>query len=262
MIIESKQNPLIRQLKKCREKSGRDQYGVFLVEGTRLTFHAVKSGVHLKHLLCTPEYLEENRKLLDGLNFQLVSENVLKELCDTQHPQGIAAVVRKPDTNFENLKVGDSCFFIFCDEVRDPGNMGTIIRTAEAAGANGIVLPKGCVDIFSQKVVRSTMGSIFTMPVYLCDDKKSCLTSLQEQGCEILAAHLKGKNLYQYSFAEKSVIVIGNEANGVTGEVLSLCNNMISIPMMERVESLNAAVSLGIIAYERFRQKNIKIGEM
>jgi|GEM_PF-5714827 len=155
MIIESKQNPLIRQLKKCREKSGRDQYGVFLVEGTRLTFHAVKSGVHLKHLLCTPEYLEENRKLLDGLNFQLVSENVLKELCDTQHPQGIAAAVRKPDTNFENLKVGDSCFFIFCDEVRDPGNM------VQSYGRLRLPVP---MELFCQKAALIFLAKRWFVP--------------------------------------------------------------------------------------------------
>ena len=106
------------------------------------------------------------------------------------------------------------------------------------------------------------MGSIFTMPTYLCDDKKSGLTFLQEQGCEVVAAHLKGQNLYRHSFAKKTAVVIGNEANGVSNEVLSICNKTISIPMADSVESLNAAVSLGIIAYERFRQKNIKIGEM
>lgn len=258
MIIESRQNPLIKQLKKCTNKSGRDKFGMFLVEGTRLTFHAIKLGIPLEYLLCTEDYLQENSEIMKGLSFQLVTENILKELCDTQHPQGIVAAVRKPDNNLYNLLVEDFCFFVFCDEVRDPGNLGTIIRTAEASGADGVIVSKGCADIFSPKVVRSTMGSIFTMPVYIIDDKERSLGFLQRKGCEILAAHLKGKNLYQYSFAKKAVIVIGNEADGISKDVLSLCDETLCIPMTNKVESLNAAVSYGIISYERLRQLNIK----
>lgn len=257
MVIESKQNPVIKQLKKCKEKSGRDKYGLFLVEGTRLTFHAVKSGVPLEYLFCTPAYLEENSELLDGLDYQLVTESVLKELCDTQHPQGVVAAVRKTSADLQEITIGESCFYVFCDEVRDPGNIGTIIRTAEAAGADGVIVPKGCADIFSQKVVRSTMGSIFTLPIFMCDDKTSGLQFLRDNGCEILAADMGGQNLYQHIFSEKSVIIIGNEANGVSDEALSVCDKKISVPMADAVESLNAAISFSVISYERLRQKLI-----
>ncbi|MCR5774534.1 MAG: RNA methyltransferase [Lachnospiraceae bacterium] len=170
-------------------------------------------------------------------------------LADTRHPQGILAVVKQKHYELKDLTGGS--LYIILETIQDPGNLGTIIRTAEAAGVSAVIMNKGCVDIYSPKVVRSTMGSIFRVPFIYSDDLTGTIRQLKEDGIVIYAADLSGTDMYETAFSERKAYVIGNEANGVSSDMISLADRIVKIPMEGQVDSLNAAVSAAVLMYRR-----------
>ena len=153
------------------------------------------------------------------------------------------------------LDASDNAFILIIEKLQDPGNLGTIIRTAEGAGVTGIIISSDSVDIYNPKVVRSTMGSIFRMPVYVSDDLIRDIECLKEKGITVYGAHLKGQNIYDKNFKASCAFLIGNEGNGLSEEVSKTAEELIKIPMKGKVESLNAAISTAVIAYEVLRQR-------
>lgn len=183
----------------------------------------------------------------------LVSENIFKDLCETVTPQGILAVVKNRKVDFQN-KEG---FYILVDRVQDPGNMGTIIRTAHASGALGIITTKGTVDIYNDKTLRSTMGSIFNIPIIEDIDLK-LLNNLKSMGFKLIVSSLDtDNNFYDIDLKTKAIIAVGNEGNGISNEISRLGDEKVKIPMPGGAESLNVAVSAAIMMYEAVRQKNV-----
>ena len=193
-------------------------------------------------------YITEDIKIYE------ISDNLFKELISTENPQGILAVI---NMNIMPLKANGD-FYLLCDKFQDPGNLGTIIRTAHAAGVLGIILTKGTVDIYNEKTIRSTMGSIFYIPIHYDDDNLSLVKSLKEDGFNLVVTSLDtDKNFFEKDLRGKIILTVGNEGNGVSEEVLDLADTKVKIPMPGNAESLNVAIATSIIMYEEVRQDRL-----
>ena len=294
-MISSTGNGKIRELvrikKSPRERSER---GVFLVEGIKM-FREIPPDL-CQEVYVSESFLrtQEGAAALSRLpetEAVPVSDSVFQHLSDTQSPQGVLAVVRQmqyeqkdlmasnvsrtktppvnasetkmPPVKASETKTPPDCdperktpLIVVLDSLQDPGNLGTIIRTAEAAGASGILLGKGCADIYNPKVTRSTMGSIFRVPFVYADDLQGAVINLKECGIRILAAHLEGSvGLYEESFEGPTAILIGNESRGLSDETAALADRAVRIPMSGSVESLNAAVAAAVCMFEAKRQR-------
>ena len=181
-----------------------------------------------------------------------VPRELMEHMSDTKNSQGILAVVRQK--KYTELP-GD--FFLILDTLQDPGNMGTIFRTAEAAGVDGILMNRDCVDVYSPKVVRATMGAMFRMPFMVSDDLPAEIQRMKSEGVQIYAAHLRGtKNHWDFDYRQPTAFMIGNEGNGLQDEIAALADTYLRIPMMGHTESLNAGVAASVLMYEVLRQRS------
>lgn len=256
--IQSKDNLLIKEIKKLKEKKYRINSNMFLVEGFRFTQEALDSNFEVMNIFISEraEQKYENSSVINMLQSNtivyIISDSIFKSICDTDNPQGIIAVVRNKPLEVKY----DNGFYMLADKIQDPGNMGTIIRTAHAAGALGVIITKGTVDIYNEKTLRATMGSIFKIPVLL-DSDLSLVQKLRDSGFKLVASSLDcDKNFYDIDLKEKVIISVGNEGNGISEEIYNLCDLKIKIPMPGGAESLNVAVAASIMMYEVVRQKN------
>jgi TrmH family RNA methyltransferase len=264
-VITSVHNPLVKRLRQLLERKGRDEQGRFLVEGVHLVEEALRSQAGVVTLLYDHERGLDpvcERALREASSVQVfaASSAVLAKLSETKSPQGIVAEVIKPRRDWEGwLKRAEDCpyLILMLDEIQDPGNLGTILRTAEAAGVDAVILGKGSVDLYNGKVVRSTMGALFRLPVFSLPLAQA-VESLQRQGARLLVSSLHEKSLAydEAEYSGKTVIVIGNEGRGVSAEMLAKANSLVHIPLYGRAESLNAAVAAGILVYEAQRQRH------
>ncbi len=234
--IVSRSNALIKKIRKLRDKKYREQFGEYVAEGKRWVSDALRiCPQNVVAVLCSSDTRCEYADFV-------IEASLFAELADTENSQGVIAVMRIP--TFSHSPSGNHCLFL--DRVRDPGNMGTIIRTAVAAGYTDIVL-RDCVDVFNSKVIRSSMTGILSANLHF--DSK--LSDLKECGYTVVAADLQGENIFETDFAAQKVcLVIGNEANGIDPLLLQQCDKTVTIPMEDEIESLNAAVSAGILMYQ------------
>jgi len=271
-FISSENNDLIKKVKSLKLKKYRELRKEFFVEGARIVKEALMSSAEIKEIIIS-EKASENEDIAEticmaiklGCDIYTVSETVFKSISETTNPQGILATIKMADYDLEEMIIAksiDVCkcdkYFVILDEIKDPGNMGTIIRTADAAGFNGVIVSKGCVDVYNPKVLRSTMGSIFHIPINLSQDLSYALKEIKMQNIRVYAAHTKG-NLYYYEadMTQSTAIVIGNEAFGISDKTMESADELISIPITGRAESLNASVAAGILMYEPLRQKKL-----
>ena len=197
-----------------------------------------------------------------GISLETVAGKVFREISDTVTPQGIMAVVSMPEWDYEGIldSRGEGALLLFLENLQDPGNLGTILRTAEAAGADAIIADKNTVDLFNPKVVRSTMGGIYRMPFISVADLPSAVDAAKSRGIKFYAAHLSGKCDYSTpDYTGGTAFFIGNEGNGLTDETTALADEKIIIPMEGKTESLNAAMSAGILMYEAHRQRSTNV---
>lgn len=251
--IESKNNNLFKEIKKLKEKKHRIKSNKYLIEGLRFVEEAIKSKVSIDSIIFTESFKEKNPDLFLKINENIkliqMNEALLKQLCSTENPQGIVGVI-----NMQNKELKSGELVVLVDKVQDPGNMGTIIRTAHAAGAVGIVMTKGTVDIYNDKTLRSTMGSIFYIPI-VEDDSLDFVKSLKKEGYKLVVSSLQGKNnFFEENLQGKVMIAVGNEGNGVSDEVYDIADIKVKIPMPGEAESLNVAVATSIMIYEKIRQ--------
>lgn len=193
---------------------------------------------------------------LAGCRYELISDAVCRHLSDTRTPQGVTALVKKQETPLEEILARDEnpCLFLL-ENLQDPGNMGTILRTSEGAGVSGIIMNRESVDPYNPKVIRSTMGAIFRMPFVIVDDFEDVLCRLKEAGVRTFAAHLDGEDFYRQDYRGGCAFFIGNEGNGLSEELAARADGRIRIPMKGQVESLNAAVAATVLMYETLRQR-------
>lgn len=276
-IISSKDNKKIRYIRSLLEKGNiRKKSKAFVAEGIKLVDEALEYGKVLEVVCSESLYgeiisgdLSGNRLLAEndknitnyvkkGSSLLVVSDMVFKSMSETKTPQGILAVVEMPDYGLLDKGFLEQAYtkngkikLLVLEDTADPGNLGTIMRTAEAAGVTGVIMGKGTVDIFNPKVVRSTMGSIFRLPFVYVEDVKATIKELKKMGISFYAAHLKGKKSYKdIKYSDKSAILVGNEARGLSNEVAEFADNYVIIPMSGKVESLNAAVAAALMMYE------------
>ena len=276
-IISSKDNKRIKYIRSLLEKGGiRKKNHSFVVEGIKLVDEALEYGNVLDIIVSESLYeeivsgdlarnglLSDNGKHIikqvkQGTLLTVVSDAVFKSVSETITPQGILAEVEMPKHRLLEEKFLEIAYektgkikLLILEDTADPGNLGTIMRTAEAAGVTGVIMGKGTVDIFNPKVVRSTMGSIFRLPFAYVDDLKAVILRLKRDGISFYATHLKGKESYRdISYSDKAGILIGNEARGLSDEIANLADTYVIIPMQGKVESLNAAVAAALMLYE------------
>ena len=254
MVITSKDNELIKHIKKLKEKKYRDEFGEFIVEGVKMIEEAIHEKAKIKYIIVCDDCKTENsmtpEQLYDiaKLDCIYVSEKIFSAITDVKTPQGILAVIEKP-AKTENKIDYRAQNFLILDNIQDPGNMGTILRTADSLNMKQIIVSPGSADCYNSKVVRSTMGAIFRVNVIERDLEK-VIQEMKKREIKIYSTDLKtNKTIYDVDY-KKTAVVIGNEANGVSQKVLELSDKKIKIPMKGKTESLNAAVATGIILYE------------
>ncbi len=259
-IISSLSNTQMKNLTLLQKKAkARDEQGVFVVEGWKMFEEALELGLMKKAYAAETFYQEtivERPDYFRSFDYEIVSDSVFKEVSDTKTPQGILGLVKKTEHDLESIITAPDPCLLLLEDIRDPGNLGTMLRTAEGAGATGIICSNSTVDLYNPKVIRSTMGSIYRMPFYQSEDFLGTLDELKKQGITIFAAHLSGE-FYdtEGSFVKPCAFLIGNEANGLSDEASEKADCLIKIPMAGKVESLNAAVAAAILMYEAARQR-------
>lgn len=256
-IIESKQNSLIKEVKKLHKKKYRNEKNQFIVEGFRFVEEALKSSFNVPYIFVNENAMERYKSfkiealINESTEVYSISDNLLKDICNTDTPQGILCVVDNESVEVKDAKG----FYVLVDRIQDPGNMGTIIRTAHASGALGVIITKGTVDIYNDKTLRSTMGSIFNIPI-IQDENLEIIKNLKAKGFRIVVSSLDtDKNFYDINLNQKIIIAVGNEGSGISEEIYSIGDEKVKIPMPGGAESLNAAVAAGIMIYEVVRQK-------
>lgn len=260
-MITSTSNPKVKWVQSLNKKAKtRREEKLFNIEGTRL-FSETPKGL-IQEIFVSENVENTLKEELSGDNYQVVSANVLETMCDTKTPQGILCVVRQPKYELSDILQQENPLLLVLEDLQDPGNLGTIMRTAEGAGVTGIILTKGCVDMYNPKVVRATMGAIFRMPfVYLetQEEFERLFSILREKNITTYGAALQESKDYDlYSYVEGTAFCIGNEGNGLSDKALNLCEKYVKIPMCGQLESLNAAVAAAILDYEAFRQRRNK----
>ena len=200
------------------------------------------------------------REKLDKLSVEIVADDVFDKMCDTKTPQGILCLVKQFHYGIEDLlatsKNKEHTLFILLEDLQDPGNLGTIFRTGEGCGVDGIIMSNRTVDVYNPKVIRSTMGSVYRVPFLYTDDLCGTIYTLQENGISVYAAHLDGTKYYdEYDYRGGTAFLIGNEGNGLRQETTECADRLLRIPMEGEVESLNAAVASSVLLYEAYRQR-------
>lgn len=263
--ITSKDNEFIKHVKKLKDKKYRDMNNEFLVEGLKLVSEAIQENANIKNIVicddCEKNDIIPKEMMYEIAKYECISvpENIFKYMSEVKTPQGILAVVEKNNQDIEIDYNQD--IIVALDDIQDPGNLGTILRTVDSIGLNQILVSKGTADCFNPKVIRSTMGAIFRVKIIECDDFEKTLKEVKKHNFEIVVSSLQTENsIYDIEYKNK-VIVIGNEANGVEKNIQNMADKKIKIPMFGKTESLNASVATGIILYEFVRQKYNYLGK-
>lgn len=257
IMITSKDNEKIKYTKSLLKSKNRMKESKFIIEGYRILTLALECNADIDYVFINEDFEMKNEhlKLLRMLEnnevkvYKTTNKN-FKELVDTENTQGIIGVINFKEKNIEQSINSSQKFVLVLDRIQDPGNMGTIIRTADAAGVDAIIVLKGCVDIYNPKVIRSTMGSIFDMNIIQCTQEEA-IENLKANSFSIVSSYLDTDNFYNtVDYNNKVALVIGNEANGINDELISKSDILVKIPIYGKAESLNAAISSAILMYE------------
>ncbi len=265
-MITSTSNERVRRVASYNEKSkARREDDVFVIEGMKMLREA--PVLQVREVYVTDRFVngasEDDKEILWRYGAETVSDEVMKKMSDTQTPQGVLAVVSQYHYTKEEVlegynkdNEGAPPLMLVLENIQDPGNLGTMLRSGEGAGVTGVILSKGCADIYNPKVVRSTMGSIFRVPFIYVEDVPEMLKELSKNGVHTYAAHLKGqKNYDEFDYTFPTAFMIGNEGNGLTKETADAAETYVLIPMKGEVESMNAATSSAILTFEASRQR-------
>lgn len=257
--ITSKDNELIKHIRKLKDKKYRDESNEYVVEGVKLVEEAVKENAKIKQIIVcedtTRTYEIPTHIMLEIARYECisVSNKIFNIITQVTNPQGIMAIIEK---NAQDAQIDyTQDIIVVLDDVQDPGNLGTILRTVDSIGLNQIIVSKGTADAFNSKVVRSTMGAIFRIKIIEVENLAQAIKEMRKHHFKLMVTSLQTKNsIYDIDFYKK-IIVIGNEANGVSKEIQDMADEKAKIPMLGRTESLNASVAAGVVMYEYVRQK-------
>lgn len=259
-VISSKDNEIVKSVKKLKEKKYRDLENAYIVEGIKMVKEAILEKASIRQIIICDD-CEKSDSIPKELMYEIakydctyVTSKIFKYISEVQTPQGVLAVIEK-NNGSSDINYNED-IIVALDDIQDPGNLGTILRTVDSVGLTQILVSKGTADCYNPKVVRSSMGAIYRVKVIECDDLLETLKEVKRNKFKILVTSLgdNSKNIYDMKY-NKKVLVIGNEANGVEERIMNLADEKIKIPMLGRTESLNAAVATGIVLYEYVRQK-------
>ena len=258
-IISSKDNELVKHIKKLSDKKYRDEKNEYIIEGIKLIEEAVQENAQIKKIIIcentTNTYEIPTNIMLEIAKYECVyvTEKVFKTITQVANPQGIMAVIEK-NARDKQIDFTQDIIMVL-DDVQDPGNVGTILRTIDSIGLNQVIVSKETADVFNSKVVRSTMGAIFRINIIETDNLKETIKEIKKHHFKLMVTSLQTNNsIYDVKF-KKKIIVIGNEANGVSKEIQEMADEKVKIPMLGKTESLNASVAAGVVMYEYVRQK-------
>ncbi|HJC23682.1 MAG TPA: RNA methyltransferase [Candidatus Eisenbergiella merdavium] len=270
-MITSLSNSRIKNVTALNRKAKeRRSQGKYVVEGVKMFLEA--PAAEIEEVYVAGGFLErlmdgqgENGAAascagrLAGLPYETVSDEVFAKISDTETPQGILCVMKRKEYPESDILSRTDPLILVLEDIQDPGNLGTILRTGEGAGISGVLLSAGCADIYNPKTIRSTMGSIYRVPFAYTDSIPETVRRMKAAGIRLYAAHLKGTRGYtEPDYTQGSAFLIGNEGNGLREETAALADCYIRIPMKGQVESLNAAMAAGILMYETARQRSGK----
>lgn len=265
--ITSAQNSTFKQALQYQNAREARKAGVFLVEGIRGVDELLKEpGWQIESLWFSQERMQSDKAYVQSVLKAVPEETpvyaaaapIFARLADTETPQGILAIVRRKVYDLQAVlrNSGPVPLLVVLENLQDPGNVGTILRTADSAGAAAVLCTRKTADVYSSKVVRSAMGSLLHLPVCIIESVEQVAEALKEQGIQLLAAHLKGNCFhFEHNLKAPTAILIGNEGAGLTAETTALADALIKIPMLGKAESLNAAMAAGILLYEAVRQR-------
>lgn len=253
MITLSPTNDKIKYIKKLEKRSFREKSGEFIIEGKRSVMDAIENGAEISYVICRED---TDAVFPDGIKVFATDKKTFAEITDTESPQDMLAVAKAKCSTLSEIFEKAPSLIIYLDRLQDPGNLGTIIRTADARGDAAVVLSAGCVDLFNSKVIRSTMSSVFNISIVKDAVTEEIFPLFKENGYKTVAGALSDKStdLYETDLSGKCVIVVGNEGNGVCDYILENADILTIIPMRGKAESLNAGISAGIMMYEHLRQ--------
>lgn len=259
-MITSLQNIKVKRINALQNKQSiRKKEKLFIIEGRKIVDEAPFNLI--EEIFISESFYKENDKYVDELvkkhgRYEMLSDKIFKQASTSITPQGILAVVRQGIVDLSDLIIKENPLFIALEALQDPGNMGTIIRTADAINAQGVIISSGSVDIYNPKVVRATMGSIFKVPIIVDADLKNILERLKENKVNIYAAHLNTNNSYfSMNYKIGTCFLVGNEGKGLSKDIADIATAYIKIPILGKAESLNASVAAGVLMYEAIRQR-------
>ena len=258
--ISSKDNSRLKRVRAVRD--GRDSDAIF-VEGVRLASELVRSPVKASAVFVSDESFEKNRELISDLathsapEIHSVSSKIFDSIADTESSQGIIVLAEKPDRIALQLRAADMGLFVYLNKINNPSNLGAVVRTAEAAGASGVLTSPGSTDAYSPKALRASMGSAFRVPIFSEVPLVEAVEVARNSNVRVIAADVSARQSYvEADWRGGRMLVLGSEAHGLDSTELELVDETILIPMENEVESLNLAVSAGIIMFEANRQRN------
>lgn len=258
-VISSKDNEFIKNLKKLKDKKYRDISKEFIIEGIKLIKEAIEEKAEIKQIVicdnCQNSDIIPKELMYEIAKYECVyvTEKIFSSISDVNTPQGILAIIKRKSIETEIDYSQD--IIVALDDIQDPGNLGTILRTVDSIGLNQILVSKGTADCYNPKVIRSTMGAIFRVKIIECEDLQKTLKEIRKHKFKLVITSLQTENsIYDVDYNKKA-IVIGNEANGVKKSIQNIADIRVKIPMIGKTESLNASVATGIVLYEYVRQK-------
>lgn len=254
-LITSRDNKYVKLAKSLCTKQGRDKEGMFIIEGYRNVKDASEKGAKIEFVLASDK-CSYDLTVLKKHKMYVLAPKIFDYVSDTVTPQGVMAICKMEKLEFSDIELSDNALVVVCENLQDPGNAGTIIRTADAAGAKAVIMAKGCVDIYNQKVVRSVMSSLFSVKVINNKNIDSIFGYLKNNNIKAVAGALTHKSvgLFDSDMKGRCAVIIGNEGNGLTGDTLKRCDITTTIPMLGGAESLNASTAAAIMMYEHVRQ--------
>ncbi len=259
-MITSSANKKIKQVVQWQTKAKeRKKDNVYLVEGFKMYEEAPEESILEVYVSedALQKLSDSMKSKLNRTGYETVATDIFRKMSDTQTPQGILTVLRQPEYDLEELISDTNPLLVVLENLQDPGNLGTIVRTGEGAGITGVIMSEQTVDIFNPKTIRATMGSVYRVPFVYVKDMADALQKLHDKGIHTYAAHLKGTTYYNdFTFDEPTAFLIGNEGNGLQKETADMAEHYLKIPMEGQVESLNAAIATSLLVYEAHRQRN------
>ncbi|MBD5540853.1 MAG: RNA methyltransferase [Lachnospiraceae bacterium] len=266
-MITSASNKKVKNVMLLLAKSKeRKRQKLFVAEGVKMFLEAPEESV--REIYFSEEFGKEQEEYTEvfqkisrvcrnnGIKAECVKADIFRKMSDTRTPQGVLCLIEAPCYELENILNADKGLYLVLEDIQDPGNLGTMIRAGEGAGISGVIMSSHTADIFNPKTVRATMGSIYRIPFIYEENLEACIRTMKEKGIRVYASHLKGKASYdKEDYHGATAFLIGNEGNGLSAQIADLADSYLRIPMLGKVESLNAAIAATLLVYEAARQR-------